>query len=185
MLEKILVFRLFTVFIFVFGKLGYTAIILEKAYFVQFLQYVFFFYLCSFCILLLKWAWIFKISLSIDVFFVVSHHNWLSVYLTKTFSIVPQIWPDHTTLPYSMSRLPRLRPHHNPPLPPGLLCHHRPTHLLLSLPCLFHRWEIRSLRWTDEVSSASHTMKPYECWSLHTIWWWRWRMSGDCLMPAP
>lgn len=111
--------------------------------------------------------------------FCLPHHNLLccSTNLTQ---------PHHSyILVFWMSRLPRLRPHHhNPPLPPALLCHHRPTHLLLSVLHHLHRSGIRSWRLMAGVSSASHTMRPYECWSLHTTWWWRWRMSGDCRMPA-
>ncbi len=174
-----------------FVSLGYmcsseSAMILEEAYFVQVLHSVF--YLCSFSILFIRWVWIFKMCLSIGVFFSVSHHNFGFLFISSKPSLLFQNFylSTHSTIfDLWISRLHCLRPHHNPPSPPVPLCHHQPTHLLLSLLHHLHRSAIRSWRLMAGVSSASHTMRPYECWSLHTTWWWRWRMSDDCRMPAP
>lgn len=84
---------------------------------------------------------------------------------------------------FRISRPPRLHLRH--PLPVVPLCLHQTAHPLLFLSRHLHRWGIRSWRWTDGVSWASHMTRPCECWSLLTIWWWRSRTSGDCRTPVP
>ncbi len=76
-----------------FGSLGYmcsseSAMILDEAYFVQVLHSVF--YLCSFSILFIRWVWIFKMCLSIGVFFSVSHHNFDFLFISPKPSLLFQ-----------------------------------------------------------------------------------------------